>query len=142
MFSSVDALLRFLQSLRASEIALFSKDEQNAIKAVAKGSSLDPLLTLMAKFNPQRSQLVTGGAVGFGVQSPESLKYTIPIAAGGFAADKLQALMRRQAAEKAVSGLLTGTTPPPQPSYYGRGLLSTTMNLPPELRFPTDLPTD
>jgi hypothetical protein len=113
-----------------NKLGLFSKDEQNAIKAVAKGSSLDPLLTLMAKFNPQRSQLVTGGAVGFGVGSPETLKYSIPIAAGGFAADKLQSAMRRQAAEKAVSGLLTGTTPPPQPSYYGRGLLSTTMNMP------------
>ncbi len=50
-----------------NKMGLFSKDEQNAIKAVAKGSSLDPLLTLMAKFNPQRSQLITGGAVGFGV---------------------------------------------------------------------------
>jgi hypothetical protein len=117
---------------------LFSKDEQNAIKAVAKGSSLDPLLTLMAKFNPQRSQLVTGGAVGFGVGSPETLKYSVPIAAAGFGADKLQALLRRQAAEKTVSGLLTGTTPPPQPSYYGRGMLSTTMNIPPELRLPLD----
>ena len=126
----------------AKKIALFSKDEQNAIKAVAKGSSLDPLLTLMAKFNPQRSQLLTGGAVGFGVQSPETLKYSVPIAAAGYSADKLQALMRKQAANKAVSGLLTGTTQPPQPSYYGRGLLSTTMNMPPELRFPTDLPTD
>ncbi len=113
-----------------NKMNLFSKDEQNAIKAVAKGSSLDPLLTLMAKFNPQRSQLITGGAVGFGVGSPETLKYSIPIAAAGYGADKLQALIRRQAAEKAMSGLLTGTTPGPQPSYYTRGLLSTMMNPP------------
>lgn len=113
-----------------NKMNLFSKDEQNAIKAVAKGSSLDPLLTLMAKFNPQRSQLITGGAVGFGVGSPETLKYSIPIAAAGYGADKLQALIRRQSAEKAMSGLLTGTTPSPQPSYYTRGLLSTMMNPP------------
>jgi hypothetical protein len=113
-----------------NKMNLFSKDEQNAIRAVAKGSSLDPLLTLMAKFNPQRSQLVTGGAVGFGVGSPETLKYSIPIAAAGYGADKLQALIRRQSAEKAMSGLLTGTTPGPQPSYYTRGLLSTMMNPP------------
>lgn len=113
-----------------NKMNLFSKDEQNAIRAVAKGSSLDPLLTLMAKFNPQRSQLVTGGAVGFGVGSPETLKYSIPIAAAGYGADKLQALIRRQSAEKAMSGLLTGTTPGPQPSYYTRGLLSTMMNQP------------
>jgi hypothetical protein len=113
-----------------NKIGLFSKDEQNAIKAVAKGSSLDPLLTLMAKFNPQRSQLITGGAVGFGVGSPETLKYSIPIAAAGYGADKLQALLRRQSAESAMSGLLTGTTPGPQPSYYTRGMLSTMMNPP------------
>jgi hypothetical protein len=113
-----------------NKMNLFSKDEQNAIKAVAKGSTLDPLLTLMAKFNPQRSQLITGGAVGFGVGSPETLKYSIPIAAAGYGADKLQALLRKQSAEQAMSGLLTGTTPSPQPSYYTRGLLSTMMNPP------------
>lgn len=113
-----------------NKMNLFSKDEQNAIKAVAQGSSLDPLLTLMAKFNPQRSQLITGGAVGFGMGSPETLKYSVPIAAAGYGADKLQALLRRQSAEKAMSGLLTETTPGPQPSYYSRGLLSTMMNPP------------
>ena len=113
-----------------NKMNLFSKDEQNAIKAVAKGSTLDPLLTLMAKFNPQRSQLITGGAVGFGVGSPETLKYSIPIAAAGYGADKLQAMMRRQSAENAMSGLLTGTTPGQQPSYFTRGLLSTMMNPP------------
>jgi hypothetical protein len=111
-----------------NKMNLFSKDEQNAIKAVAKGSSLDPLLTLMAKFNPQRSQLITGGAVGFGVGSPETLKYSIPIAAAGYGADKLQGMIRRQAAEQAMSGLLTGTTPGQQPSYFTRGLLSSVMN--------------
>jgi hypothetical protein len=113
-----------------NKMNLFSKDEQNAIKAVAKGSTLDPLLTLMAKFNPQRSQLITGGAVGFGMGSPETLKYSIPIAAAGYGADKLQAMMRKQSAENAMSGLLTGTTPGQQPSYFTRGLLSTMMNPP------------
>jgi len=110
-----------------SKMGLFSKDEQNAIKAVVKGSSLDPLLTLMAKFNPQRSQIMAGGAFAGSIAKPE---IAIPIAAAGFGADKLQALLRRQSAEKAMSGLLTGTTPSPQPSYYTRGLLSTMMNPP------------
>jgi hypothetical protein len=110
-----------------SKMNLFSKDEQNAIKAVVKGSSLDPLLTLMAKFNPQRSQIMAGGAFAGSIAKPE---IAIPIAAAGFGADKLQALLRRQSAEKAMSGLLTGTTPSPQPSYYTRGLLSTMMNPP------------
>lgn len=110
-----------------SKMSLFNKDEQNAIKAVVKGSSLDPLLTLMAKFNPQRSQIMAGGAFAGSIAKPE---IAIPIAAAGFGADKLQALLRRQSAEKAMSGLLTGTTPGPQPSYYTRGLLSTMMNPP------------
>ena len=110
-----------------SKMGLFSKDEQNAIKAVVKGSSLDPLLTLMAKFNPQRSQIMAGGAFAGSIAKPE---IAIPIAAAGFGADKLQALLRRQSAESAMSGLLTGTTPGPQPSYYTRGLLSTMMNPP------------
>ena len=110
-----------------SKMGLFSKDEQNAIKAVVKGSSLDPLLTLMAKFNPQRSQIMAGGAFAGSIAKPE---IAIPIAAAGFGADKLQALLRRQSAENAMSGLLTGTTPGPQPSYYTRGLLSSMMNPP------------
>ena len=108
-----------------NKMNLFSKDEQNAIKSVVKGSSLDPLLTLMAKFNPQRSQIMAGGAFAGSIAKPE---IALPIAAAGYGADKLQALLRKQSADRAVSGLLTGTTPPPAPSYYTRGLLSTMMN--------------
>ena len=113
-----------------NKMNLFSQDEQNAIKAVAKGSSIDPLLTFIAKFNPERSQLVAGGVVGTGVYNPESLKYSVPIGAAGFAADKAQALLRRRAAEQTMGGLLSGTTPPPQPSYFTRGLLGTMLNPP------------
>ncbi|CAB5222933.1 hypothetical protein UFOVP376_36 [uncultured Caudovirales phage] len=109
------------------KMALFNEAERNAIKGVAKGSSLDPLLTLMSKFNPQRSQLIAAGGIGGGIASPESLMYTAPIAAGGFAADKLQALMRRRAGEQAVGGLLGGNIVMPAPSQYSRGLLSTLM---------------
>jgi len=114
------------------KMALFNEAERNAIRGVAKGSSLDPLLTLMSKFNPQRSQLIAAGGIGGGIASPESLMYTAPIAAGGFAADKLQALMRRRAGEQAVSGLLGGNTAMPAPSQYSRGLLSTLMTQPQE----------
>jgi len=114
-------------SANKNKMNLFSKDEQNAIKSVAKGSSLDPLLTLMAKFNPQRSQIMAGGAFAGSIAKPE---VALPIAAAGFGADKLQSFLRKQAAEQAVSGLLTGTTPGPQPSYYTRGLLSTIMQPP------------
>jgi hypothetical protein len=113
-----------------NKMGLFTQDEQNAIKSVAKGGSLDSFLTFVSKFNPQRSQLVAGGAVGVGVSSPETLKYSIPIGAAGYGADKLQSFLRKQAAEQTMSGLLTGTTPPPAPDYFTRGLLSSVMNPP------------
>lgn len=113
-----------------NKLAVFNEAERNAIKAVAKGSSLDPLLTLVAKFNPQRSQLIAAGGIGGGIASPETLMYTAPIAAAGFTADKLQALMRRRSADQAIGGLLSGTTAAPPPSQYSRGLLSTIMTQP------------
>jgi hypothetical protein len=113
-----------------NKMALFNEAERNAIKAVAKGSSLDPLLTLVAKFNPQRSQLIAAGGIGGGIASPESLMYTVPVAAAGFTADKLQAAMRRQSADRAIGGLLSGRTAAPPPSQYNRGLLSTIMTQP------------
>jgi hypothetical protein len=112
------------------KLNLFSSDEQNAIRAVAKGGSLDPLMTLVARFNPERSQLIAAGGIGGGIASPESLMYTVPVAAAGFTADKLQSALRRQAAERTVSGLLSGTTPAPAQSYFTRGLLSTVMTQP------------
>jgi hypothetical protein len=112
------------------KMRLFNTDEQNSIKAVANGGPLDDLLSFAARFNPKRSQLVAGGVIGTGVASPETLKYTLPAGAVGLGADVLQAALRKKSAESAISGLLTGTTPPPSPNYYTRGLLSTMMNPP------------
>lgn len=111
-----------------NKMRLFTPNEQNAIKAVAKGGALDPLLSFIGRFNPERTQLVSGGIVAGGVASPETLKYSLPTAAAGFAADKLQSVMRQRAAQQAISGLLSGTTPPPAPSYYVPGLLGSVLN--------------
>ncbi len=115
-----------------NKMRLFNEAEQNAIKAVAKGSSLDPLLSLIARFNPERSQLIAGGALGYGATSPESLAVTAPIMAAGYGADKLLSAQRQRAAQQAVSGLLSGTTPPPRPSTYNTGLLGGALILSPE----------
>jgi hypothetical protein len=113
-----------------NKLNLFNSDEQNAIRAVAKGGSLDPLMTMLSKFNPQRSQLVAGGGLVYSATNPEQAAYAAAVAAGGFGADKLQALLRKRSADQAISGLLTGTTPAPAPSYFTRGLLSTVMTQP------------
>jgi len=99
----------------------FSTREQNAIKSVASGGATDPLLSLLARFNPQRSQ-ITAGALGAGaLANPVAAALT---ASTGFGADKLQGLLRRQQTEGLVSNLLSGNTPEPIPSTAWRGLLS------------------
>lgn len=106
---------------------LFTKDEQAAIRKVASGGGLDTVLSLVARFNPERSQIMAGGVVAGSVAKPE---VALPLAGAGFAADKLQAYLRQQAAQKAMSGLLSGTTPPPTQSMTWRGLMSGATVLP------------
>jgi hypothetical protein len=115
-----------------NKMRLFNDAEQNAIKSVAKGGSLDSLLSLVARFNPERSQLIAGGVVGGGVVSPESLMVSAPIMAAGYGADKLLSAQRQSAAQRAMTGLLSGSTPAPQPSTYGTGLLGGALVLSPE----------
>lgn len=113
------------------KMRLFSENERNAIRAVANGGSLDNLLSLLARFNPQRSQLITGGMGAAGIASPETLMYSVPTAAAGFGADKLQTLLRQRAAQRAIGGLLSGQTPPPPPALFSRGVTSTLLTQPP-----------
>ena len=115
-----------------NKMRLFNDAEQNAIKSVAKGGSLDSLLSLVARFNPERSQLIAGGVVGGGVVSPESLMVSAPIMAAGYGADKLLSAQRQGAAQRAMTGLLSGSTPAPRPSTYGTGLLGGALVLSPE----------
>lgn len=99
----------------------FSTREQNAIKSVAAGGSTDPLLSLVARFNPQRSQ-ITAGALGAGALANPAA--AIGTAAAGFSADKLQSLLRRKQTEGLISNLLSGSTPESTQNYSWRGLLS------------------
>jgi hypothetical protein len=99
----------------------FSTREQNAIKSVASGGTTDPLLSLIARFNPQRSQLTAGALGASALANPVA---AATVAATGFGADKLQGLLRKQQTEGLVSNLLSGNTPEPIPSATFRGLLS------------------
>lgn len=113
------------------KMRLFNENERNAIRAVANGGSLDNFLSLLGRFSPLRNQLVVGGAAGLGYASPETLYYTVPTAAAGLGAERLQALLRQRAAQRAIGGLLSGQTPAPQPSMYSRGVTSTLLTQPP-----------
>ena len=125
--SEGELIRRQLIALAANKkkINQFSEQEQNAIKSVAKGGKGDPLLSLMARFNPARNQLVTGSMFGGGVMSPESLKYTIPAGAAGYAADAYQGFARNQDMNRLISNVAGGvpfrTNPP---NYAWRGMLA------------------
>jgi hypothetical protein len=99
----------------------FTKNEQNIIKSVAKGGSLDPLLSSLARFSPLRSQLVTAGAIPAYTQMPAT---TMAVLGGGLAADIGQGMLRSRAANQAVKQIASGAVPTPQPNLAYRGLLS------------------
>lgn len=104
-----------------NKMRVFSEREQNAIKSVAKGPFVDPLLTLAARFNPERSQLMAGAQVAGAITNPA---IAASVAAGGFAADKLQGLLRSRSANRLVGNIASGNIPPVAPSLTYRGFLS------------------
>jgi hypothetical protein len=106
---------------------LFNRNEQNIIKSVAKGGSLDPLLTFASRFNPERPGIAMIGTAGIAAGNP-ALAGTI--AGGGYAADKLQAALRRSAAEKAAKQIASGVQVNPQPNYGWRGLFQGALKTP------------
>jgi hypothetical protein len=106
---------------------MFTKKEQNVIKSVAKGGSLDPLLTFASQFSPLRSKLAAaGGAYAF-TQAPLT---TTAVAGTGLLADTAQSLMRRRAAELGIKQIASGAAPDLVRSLSPTGLLTTGLNPP------------
>jgi len=98
----------------------FSEAEQNAIKSVAKGGTGDTVLSLIARFNPERNTLMQAGSLAGAAINPVTT--AIPIA--GFAADKYLGATRGRAMQGLISDVAGGTVQPPLPSYGWRGMLS------------------
>lgn len=109
------------------KMRLFSESERNAIMGVAKGGSLDSLLSFVSGFNPFRSELGRGAVALTATQNP-ALAGTL--AGAGVTADAIQKALRSRQANQAVSGLLTGTTQMPAENQAWRGLLTGAMNPP------------
>jgi len=102
----------------------FNTDEVKAMRAVANSGTKDALLTLLSRFNPQRSQLVTAGTAGAAFVEPFSAAL---VAGSGFTADKLQQALRKKATQQLISGMLTGNVKPPGVDPVGlRSLLEAT----------------
>lgn len=104
-----------------NKMAVFTSDEQNAIKSVAKGGAIDPILSFIAKFDPTRRNVLGYGAVAGSTVKPE---VGVPLVMAGMGAEQMQNWLRSRAAQKVQSGLLSGNIQPPEPDYSWRGLLS------------------
>lgn len=109
------------------KMRVFNDDEQNAIKAVAKGGSLDPLLSFVAKFDPTRRNVLGAGAVGAAAYKPE---VALPLIGAGVGAEAMQDLLRRRNAQRLMSGLLTGNVQPQPVSTVPQGLFFGAMTTP------------
>lgn len=103
------------------KMRVFNERERNAIKSVASGPVADPLLSLLARFNPERSQLVTAGTAFAATANPAAAAV---VSGAGFAADKLQGLLRGQAANRLVSDIAQGALPTIPPNMAWRGMLT------------------
>lgn len=103
-----------------TKLKLFNKEEQNIIKSVAKGGSMDKVLTFVGQFSPLRSKLA---AVGTGVVAyTQSPAIAGSIAGTGLAADLLQGQLRRTAANQAVKSIASGVPMRPPMDASARGL--------------------
>jgi hypothetical protein len=107
---------------------LFSKEEQNIIKSVIKGGSLDPMLSFAAQFNPARSKL---SAAAYGVAATQTPMTAGSLAAAGYGADTIQGVLRRRAAQQAANAIASGQTQGGPPNLAYRGLFTTGL-VPPE----------
>ena len=97
-------------------MALFNTDEQKAIKQAANSGAKDALLSFVARFNPQRSQLVAGGTVGAAFVDPITAGL---VSGSGFAADKMQQAMRTKQTQKLISDMLAGRVQAPEVNPAG-----------------------
>lgn len=115
-------------SANKQKMKLFTKEEQNIIKSVAEGGSIDPLLSFAAQFSPLRSKLAAaGGVYAFGMNPVLASS----VAGTGLLADYAQSVLRRREAILASSRIASGQTAPLPENLTYQGLLSTTLNYPP-----------
>ena len=103
----------------------FTPDEQNAIRSVSKGGSVDPLLNFVSKFDPTKRSILSAGTMFGAYNKPE---IGVPLMIAGTGADAMQNFLRQRAAQKVSQGLLSGTIPKPQQNMGLTGLLSAAFN--------------
>jgi hypothetical protein len=106
-----------------NKMKLFTSEEQAAIRQVVSGSGSEKILTLAARFNPARNQLVSGLTIGASLTNPTAAMITGGVAGTGLAADAALGRIQRKAAENVVSQILSGTIPQPRSNASWRALV-------------------
>lgn len=127
-----DIIKRNLVNLTANteKMKMFSTAEQNVIKAAAKATDLESLLSLVAKFNPQRGYAQSTAA---GAAATAAATGTTPmissvgmlgtaLAGGGYAADKTLAAMRKREVQDLINQIASGTLKAPKEGFAIPGL--------------------
>lgn len=126
-----DIIKRNLVNLTANveKMKMFSTREQNVIKAAAKATDMETLLSLMAKFNPERGyaqsavtgSALTGALLGQGPVNAASMGY-LGASGAGYVADKALANMRRREVQNLVSQVASGNLQAPKEGFAIPGL--------------------
>jgi hypothetical protein len=121
--SEGELIRRQLINLAANKdkMRFFTEREKNAIKSVASGPVADPLLSLVARLNPERSALMQASTVAGSFANPVA---AASIASLGFGADKLQGALRKGATNQLMSNIASGQLPQIPPNLSWRGMLS------------------
>lgn len=126
-----DILKRGLVNLTANKdkMNMFSTREQNVIKAAAKATDMEALLSIMSKFNPERGyaqstmtgSALTGAMLGQGPVSAASLGY-LGAAGAGYLSDKALASLRQKEVKNLIGQIASGELQAPKESFAVPGL--------------------
>jgi soluble cytochrome b562 len=121
--SEGELIRRQLINLAANKdkMRFFTEREKNAIKSVASGPVADPLLSLVARLNPERSALMQASTVAGSFANPVA---AASVAGIGYGADKLQGALRQRGVNRLMSDIASGQLPQVPPNLAWRGMLS------------------
>lgn len=122
---SGDILKRKLVNLTSNidQMKMFSTREQNVIKAAAKATDLESMLSVFAKFNPERGAMQTAMAIG-----ATSRYDTVPgmvgmgMSASGYAADNALEALRNREVKNLISQIASGNLQTPKEGFAVPGL--------------------
>jgi len=105
------------------KMKMFSTREQNVIKASAKATDLETILSTLAKFNPERGALqanITAGAL-YNLDKPAG-QVAMATALGGLGADKALAATRKREMNNLISQIASGNLQAPKEGFAIPGL--------------------